>query len=106
MKTLIIKHRAILERTGFRKYPYRERNEFIVTYGDRLLINDCPFGRIRVPFLTILCTRSKKRVAEFASNLGRTADEQRLRLVLEFEVLNERKADSIPVLDANFQPII
>ena len=87
MKTLEIKHRTILERTGFRAHPFRERNEYIVTYGGRVIMNERPLGKIRVPFVTILRTRSKKRVEEFVSALGRTADAQCLKLALELEGL-------------------
>ena len=87
MKTLEIKHRTILERTGFRAHAYRQRNEYIVTYGGRVIMNDRPLGKIRVPFVTILRTRSKKHIEEFVSSLGRTCDEQRLKFALELEGL-------------------
>ena len=86
MKAITIYKRKILERTGFRKYPYKEITQFTILYNGEEIKNhyekiDNP--RLKVKFEKVLETRSKKELENFVSKLGRTDTEKWLKEQLE-----------------------
>lgn len=100
MKQVVIWGRNILERTGFRKYPYKEVTQFIVTYGKNMVFKnghnekiDNP--RLKIKFEKRLETRNKKVLEKAIQSLGRNeADKwlkERLGMLLELE--NERSGE-------------
>ena len=75
MKTITIYSRKILERTGFRQYPYKESKQVSIVYGGKLYENhsekiDNP--RLKVKFNVELQTRSKKALQGYINSLSRT----------------------------------
>lgn len=86
MKKITIYKRKILERTGFRKYPYKEITQFTILYNGEEIKNhyekiDNP--RLKVKFEKVLETRSKKELENFILKLGRTDTEKWLKEQLE-----------------------
>ena len=86
MKKITIYKRKILERTGFRKYPYKEITQFTILYNGEEIKNhyekiDNP--RLKVKFEKVLETRSKKEFENFILKLGRTDTEKWLKEQLE-----------------------
>ena len=82
MKTITIYTRNVLERTGYRKHPYKEAMQYIVTYDGKIFKNhdqslDNP--RLKVQFEKVLETRSKKELDKFISHLGKSYDDQDLK---------------------------
>jgi hypothetical protein len=98
MKTLTIYSREVLERTGFRKYPYKKVTQLIVECDGEVLKNyhneDRNNPRLKVPFKKVFETRSKKEVEKYISNLHRTdADKwlkDYLKVILEVETNNKK----------------
>lgn len=87
MKTLAIYKREVLERTGFRKYPYRNVTQWVIYYGGkRRLANtaqevDNPM--LRVQFNKYLETRSS---AKF-DNLRKSLSKKRDNASIDLEIL-------------------
>lgn len=52
MKTLTIYKREILERTGFKKYPYKKVGQFVVYYGGVEFMRNC-YASIDAPTLRV-----------------------------------------------------
>lgn len=83
MKTLTIKTRKVLERTGYKKYPFKEILQFKVTYGNVEVANaKVDETKIKIPFAVVLKTRSKKELENYIARLGRTDGEKNLKEVL------------------------
>lgn len=78
MKTLTIYKREVLERTGFRKYPYRNVTQWVIYYGGkRRLANtaqevDNPI--LRVQFNKYLETRSSAKFDDLRKSLSKKRD--------------------------------
>lgn len=75
MKTITIYSRKVLERTGFRQYPYKEVKQVSIIYNGKMYENhsekiDNP--RLKVKFTIELQTRSKKELDAYISKLSRT----------------------------------
>lgn len=83
MKQITILYRSVLERTGYRKYPYKEIKQYIVIEGKEECYNGYRVkitNRLKVPFETILQTRSKKELTKLINTLStRQYDESDLR---------------------------
>lgn len=82
MKTLTIYSRIVLERTGYRKYPYKEVNQISIFYSDKKIQNhyesiDNP--RLRVKFNKVFETRKKSDVKAYINKLGRTDSDKWLK---------------------------
>lgn len=41
MRTLTIYKREVLQRTGFKKYPYKKVGQFVIYYGGSRLLSNC-----------------------------------------------------------------
>lgn len=78
MKTLTIYKREVLERTDFRKYPYRNVTQWVIYYGGkRRLANtaqevDNPM--LRVQFNKYLETRSSAKFDDLRKSLSKKRD--------------------------------
>lgn len=78
MKTLTIYKREVLERTGFRKYPYRNVTQWVIYYGGkRRLANtaqevDNPM--LKVQFNKYLETRSSAKFDTLRKSLSKKRD--------------------------------
>lgn len=75
MKTIAIYSRKVLERTGFRAYPYKEVKQVSIFYDGEEIKNhsekiDNP--RLKVKFTIELQTRSKKVLQGYINSLSRT----------------------------------
>lgn len=83
MKKLLIYKREILQRTGYRKYPYKEIQQYIIIYNNKVVSNSFendPFKKsLKIPFRVKLETRRTKVLEKYIANLGRKESEQWLR---------------------------
>lgn len=82
MKTLTIYKRSILERTGFKKWAYKNVDQITIVYNDLETSNhseDINNKRLKVKFNVILKTRSKKRIQVFINSLGRCNSDKWLK---------------------------
>lgn len=87
MKEIKIYTRTVLERTGYRKYPYKESKQVTICYAGQTHSNhsqnvDNP--KLKVPFAVVLDTRSSKELSAFLDSLGRSdADKWTRRTVTD-----------------------
>ena len=76
MKNLKVYERSVLERTGYRKYPYKEVTQYVVSYNDKVYKNghyeDVHNPRLKVKFKEVLNTRKKTDVTRFLNRNCRT----------------------------------
>ena len=92
MKQLIVYHREVTERTGFKKYPFKKIDQYYVVYGGQeyATINNAPSpsrDRLRVKYEIVLNTRNKADIERFLMRITTWADSvKELRKAL-FEVL-------------------
>lgn len=75
MKTLKIYSRTVMEKTGFRKYPYKEVKQVVINYDGKTYSNctekvDNP--RLKIKFEIELETRNKGVLENYLNNLGRS----------------------------------
>ena len=73
MKTITIYKRTILERTGFKKWPYKEVDQFSIIYeGKERKNHDQTIDnkRLQKPFNIILNTRKKEELKKYYNRLG------------------------------------
>lgn len=87
MKRIKIYKRSILERTGFKKWPYKEVEEISIFH------DKCEYSnhsqkinnpRLKVPFIKVFDTRKRKDVEIFISRLGRSESDSFLKEKLKF----------------------
>ena len=79
MKTLRVYKRTILERTGFKKYPYKQVDQITITYDDRIAGNhfeDINNPRLKIKFELVLETRNKKVLEKYINSLGQTESDK------------------------------
>ena len=75
MKTITIYSRKVLERTGFRQYPYKESKQVSIFYGGEEIKNHSEKidnARLKIKFNVELQTRSKKELDAYINKLSRT----------------------------------
>lgn len=83
MKTITIKTRVVLKRTGFRAHPYKEVFEFIVSFDGKTFTNfHGKVDNVVKPFNKVLETRKKSELESFISRLGRRDGEKQLKSIL------------------------
>ena len=94
MKTLTIYKRNVLERTGFRKYPYKQVTQVIINYDGKEFKNnhyeDVNNPRLKVYFRTVLETRSIKAVNDYIAKLGRTESDKFIKETIN-KIISEVK---------------
>lgn len=83
MKKTIILTRQITERTKYKAHRFKVKQEYIIQVGGEIIAantDQLPTNpRLKVPFKALLITQSKKTLAEFADNLGRSNDSKWLK---------------------------
>lgn len=75
MKQITIYTRKVLQRTGFRQYPYKEVKQVSIIYNGKMYENHSEKidnTRLKVKFNVELQTRSKKELDAYISKLSRT----------------------------------
>ena len=75
MKTIKIYKRTVLERTGFKKYPYKEVEQVTIILDGKAQSNhneDINNPRLKVKFDLVLNTRKKADLESYINGLGRT----------------------------------
>ena len=82
MKQITIYGRKVLQRTGFRAYPYKESKQVSIIYNNEEYKNhsekiDNP--RLKVKFNVELQTRSKKALQGYINSLSRTNTDKWIR---------------------------
>ena len=78
MKTITIYKRTILERTGYKKYPYKEVTQVSIVYDGKEFKNhneDTKNIRLRIKFDKTFECRSKQRINDYIEKLGRKESE-------------------------------
>ena len=75
MKQITIYTRKVLQRTGFKQYPYKEVKQVSIIYNGKMYENhgekiDNP--RLKIKFNVELQTRSKKALQGYINSLSRT----------------------------------
>lgn len=73
MKTIKIYKRNVTVRTGYRKYPYKEVTEYVVTYNNVTYSNcltELENPRLKIKFECIYETRCQDRLLDFRKKLG------------------------------------
>ena len=62
MKTLAIYQREVLERTGFKKWPFKKVSQFVIYYGGKKILSNCHVNiddpDLRVKFERVYNSRS------------------------------------------------
>ena len=62
MKTLAIYQREVLERTGFKKWPFKKVSQFVIYYGGKKILSNCHVNiddeKLKVKFNKIYESRS------------------------------------------------
>lgn len=75
MKQLTIYSRKVLQRTGFRAYPYKEVKQVSIFYDGKLYENHSEKidnAHLKIKFNVELQTRSKKALQGYINGLSRT----------------------------------
>ena len=93
MKTITIYSRKVLERTGYRQYPYKEVKQVTIIYDGKEYKNhteklDNP--RLKIKFNVELQTRSKKVLEGYINSLSRTNTDKWIRDQLNSIMETER----------------
>lgn len=86
MKTLSIYTRNVLERTGYRKHPYKEVKQVIIKYNGLHYSNceeELDNPRLKIKFNLDLKTRSLKKVKEYLKSLGMTDADKFIKKTIE-----------------------
>lgn len=86
MKTLKIYERTITEKTGYKKFAFKEVKQISVFYNSKEYKNhyeDINNSKLRVKFNLILQTRNKKEIENYYNQLGRTNSEKWLKSNIE-----------------------
>mgnify|MGYP004459288895 CR=1 FL=1 len=88
MKTIKIYERTILERTGFKKHPFKEVTQYIICYNGEIMRNghiaDYDNENLKVPFKCVLSTRNKDNLFAFFRTLRRTNADEWLKMKINF----------------------
>ena len=90
MKTVKIYGREVMVRTGYRAYPYKAEQHFIVVFEGKKVSNcyeTLDDKNLRIHFGLKLKTRSTIVVEDFVKKLGNKDDEKWLKKVLKEQVL-------------------
>ena len=86
MKTLLIYTRKVLERTGYKKHPYKEVNQVIIQY-DGMNYSNCSEEldnpRLKIKFNLDLKTRSLKKINEYLKGLGMTDSDKFIKKTIK-----------------------
>ena len=87
MKKVIIYKREILERTGYRKYPFKKVTQYVIYYNNEIISNnhsDYPDNpKLKIPFTQIFSSGSKKDLTQFVKKLSMTAADKWLKMILK-----------------------
>lgn len=77
MKKITIYERTIKERTGFKKYPFKEVNQVIIFYNNEEIKNNHYENkeneRLRIKFIKTFETRKKEDLKNYIERLPQTA---------------------------------
>lgn len=82
MKQVKIYSRTILEKTGFKKFPYKEVKQISLFIGEKEIKNhfeEIENPRLKKPFELILKTTSKNKINKFIEKLSQTNDDKWLK---------------------------
>ncbi len=87
MKKVTIYKREILERTGYRKYPFKKVVQYIIYYNDEEIRNnhseDPNNPKLKIPFVQIFSSGSKGDLIQFVKNLSMTNADKWLKMILK-----------------------
>lgn len=92
MKTILIYKRSILERTGFKKWPYREVDQITILYKGEEIKNHYESinnPRLKIKFQEVLKTRSKKALENYINKLSNRDVDKWQKSVLKEILENE-----------------
>lgn len=91
MKAIKIYTRVVLEKTGYRKHPYKEVRQVSIMFDGKEFKNheqniDNP--KLRVPFVEVLNTRNKRAIEDYLKKLGRSEAEKFVKETIG-KIINE-----------------
>ena len=88
MKRVTILRREVLERTGFKKYPFKKVVQYVVEFDSHTYDNGHGVGvdnfRLRTRFERVFETRSKKELRKFKDNLSKTDADKWLKSIINW----------------------
>lgn len=94
MKTITIYKREVLERTGFRKYPYKNVTQWVIYYGGKKRLanttQEVDNPMLRVQFTKYLETRSQAKFDALRSSLSKKRDNASIDLEILLNELRKR----------------
>ena len=80
MKTLAIYQREVLERTGFKKWPFKKVSQFVIYYGGKKILSNCHVNiddpDLRVKFERVYNSRSFIKFNLLLNNLFKKNDKR------------------------------
>lgn len=88
MKRVTIWKREVLERTGFRKYPFKKVVQYVVEFDSNGYDNghgvDIDDPKLKIRFDKVFETRSKKELSSFKDNLSKTDADKWLKSIINW----------------------
>lgn len=96
LKTVTILKREIIERTGYKKYPFKQLDQIIIVYKNKRFDSNCwedpKNPRLKKPFIEVFKTRSLKALNNYMDRLGRS-DGDRWQMKALNELLKSVKGE-------------
>lgn len=94
MKRITIYKREVLERTGFRKYPYKDVTQYIIFYGGKKVLANCSESienpRLKIKFNKFYESRSWIKLNLLRNSLAKKRDNASRELVSLLNELDKR----------------
>lgn len=93
MKSLIIYDRVVLERTGYKKYPFKEDHQISLFYDGKEIKNHSEIidnPKLKVKFVKVFETRKKSELETYIAKLGRSDADKWLKANLN-SLIEEKK---------------
>ena len=106
MKTLAIYQREVLERTGFKKWPFKKVSQFVIYYGGKKILSNCHVNiddpDLRVKFERVYNSRSFIKFNLLLNDLFKKNDKRAktlYRMLREFDdEMTYREYSKLPTL--------
>ena len=109
MKTLAIYQREVLERTGFKKWPFKKVSQFVIYYGGKKILSNCHVNiddpDLRVKFERVYNSRSFIKFNLLLNDLFKKNDKRAktlYRMLREFDdEMTYREYSKLPTLSSD-----
>ena len=109
MKTLAIYQREVLERTGFKKWPFKKVSQFVIYYGGKKILSNCHVDindkNLKVKFERVYNSRSFIKFNLLLNDLFKKNDKRAktlYRMLREFDdEMTYREYSKLPTLSTD-----